>query len=64
MAVGTLTLHESNKIQAAPLQALLPQMGYCSKTPKAVVHGPDDFGGIGLPHLYADEGYEKTLQQL
>jgi hypothetical protein len=67
LAVGILTLLQAAKIQSKPLQVLLPKMGFSQKTAGAVVFGPRALGGVGLRHLFAEQGTQKVqmiLQQL
>ena len=65
--VGILTCKEADKVQGAPIQALLSVMGYNSNMPREVVYGPQECGGISIRHLFAEQGAIKTttiLQQI
>jgi hypothetical protein len=42
----------------------LSKIGYSSKTSRAVVFGPHRYLGIGLRHLYPNQGIGQTLQLL
>jgi hypothetical protein len=67
LAVGILTLLQAAKIQSKPLQILLPKMGYNQKTAGEIVFGPKNMGGVGLRHIYAEQGTQKAqmiIQQL
>ena len=58
---GILTLQEAEKVQGATIQALLAALGYNPGMPRAVVFGPIKSGGIGLRHLFAEQGTLKTM---
>jgi hypothetical protein len=67
LVVGTLSDRQSQKIQSPVTQATLTGLGYNSHTPHAIVYGPPSLGGIGLHHLFAEQGSLKMqvlLQQL
>jgi hypothetical protein len=55
----TLTFNQLDSIQKPMMNAILPKMGYSSKTTRDVVFGPSRYLGIGLIHL----GYEQGIQQ-
>lgn len=64
---GTMTLAQAKKIQGKVSQAFLPAMGYCRTTPLAVVYGPIELGGIGMRHLFTEQGSLKVqmiMQQI
>ena len=46
-------------IQNKIAQALLPRLGYSSKTPKEVVYGSPKYGGISLRNLFIEQGIAK-----
>jgi ribonuclease HI len=56
LAVGTFTEKQMSSLQGSLTQATLNGLGYNRKTPAAVVYGPPTLGGIGLRHLYAEQG--------
>jgi hypothetical protein len=60
LPVTTFSEDELNHIQSTPIRAILPAMGYNRNMPKAVVFGPREYGGIGLRHLYIEEGSQQT----
>ena len=60
-AAGILSLKEAEKVQGAPIKALLTAMGYTHGMPHAIVFGPTESGGIGLRHLFSEQGTIKTL---
>lgn len=67
LPAGIMTLEESEKAQGAAIQALLSAMGATPGMPRAVVFGPTETGGLGLRHLFAEQGTLKTavlLQQI
>ena len=58
---GILSLKEAERVQGAPIQALLSAMGYNSHMPREVVFGPQESGGLGLRHLFAEQGSIKAI---
>lgn len=61
LIVGTLSERQAQTVQSKFIQAILPTMGYNSKTPQAIVFGPTSLGGLGLNHLFAEQGMMKTV---
>ena len=53
---GILTLRDAEKVQGTTIQALLAAFGYNPGMPRAVVFGPTESGGLGLRHLFAEQG--------
>ena len=47
------------EIQSKIAQAVLPLLGFSSKTPKAVIYGTTRLGGIGFHNLYVEQGIAK-----
>lgn len=43
-----------NKMQNKAMESFIPAMGYNKKTPQAIMYGPKEFGGAGIPHLYTE----------
>lgn len=43
-----------NKIQNKTIESFLPAMGFNKSFPSAVVLGPKEYGGLGVPHLYPE----------
>lgn len=67
LVVGTLTEQKAQAIQSKVTQATLTGLGYNSRTPSEIVYGPKSLGGIGLRHLFTEQGMEKVkmlLQQI
>jgi hypothetical protein len=60
LIVGTFSENQAHLIQIPVTQVVLTGLGYCSKTPSALVYGPPSIGGIGLRHLFAEQGTLKT----
>ena len=60
-AAGILSLKEAEKVQGAPIKALLTSMGYTPGMPHAIVYGPTESGGIGLRHLFSEQGTIKAM---
>jgi hypothetical protein len=46
------------------LQALLPKLHINRNTVRAIIHGPEGYGGIGLPHLYTYQCFQKITSFL
>jgi hypothetical protein len=62
--VYSLTAVSLSEKQLATIQRKLTSKfaqlcGFEITFPKAVVHGPIDFGGLGFPHLYVDSNIGK-----
>ena len=47
------------KIQKKIAQALIPRLGYSSKTPRVIIYGSPKCGGIGLRNLYIEQDIAK-----
>ena len=58
--VGILSLKDAERVQGAPIQSILSALGYNSNMPREIVYGPQECGGIGLKHLFAEQGAIKT----
>ena len=58
---GIMTFKESEKVQGQVIQALINGMGYNRHTPRAIIFGPYEFGGVGLSHLFSEQGSIKTM---
>lgn len=58
---GILSLREAENVQWAPIQAMLSRIGYNSNMPREIVFGPQESGGIGIRHLFAEQGAVKTM---
>ena len=43
------------KVENKVLMTFLPRKGYNRKTPRAVVYGPEQNGGLGIKNLYAEQ---------
>jgi hypothetical protein len=54
-----LTRHECDKVLSPVLMALLPKLHLNRHTSRAIVHGPEEYGGLALPHLYTLQGVDK-----
>jgi hypothetical protein len=59
-AIGTINEKQAQSLQDSLTQATLNGMGYNRKTPLAVVYGPPSLGGIGLRHIFAEQGTMQT----
>ena len=51
------TKDELSKIQSTSHSAMISRMGYCRTTPREIIFGSKYYGGVGLFHLYDDQGY-------
>jgi hypothetical protein len=63
LVVGTFSENQTHLIQSPVSQVVLTGLGYCSRSLSAIVYGPPTLGGIGLRHLFAEQGSLK-LQAL
>ena len=61
LAATSFSRTELERIQSAPINALLPAMGCNRNMPREVVFGPQCMGGIGLRHLHIEQGSKQTL---
>ena len=59
--MGILTKSKAEDIQGSIIQILLNGMGYNHNTPRLIVFGPTEFGGIGLSHLFSEHGSIKMM---
>jgi len=57
----SFTREELDELNGPPLKLILTQMGYHRSTPRAVVHGPEYYGGLGLQSFYVKMGTDKVL---
>ena len=48
-----------NKIESRALMAFLPKMGYNRNTARAVIYGPEEYGGLGIKNLYVEQSIEQ-----
>lgn len=67
LVVGTLTEKQSHTIQSPVTQIVLTGLGYHSRTPLEVVYGPPSLGGLGLRHIFSEQGSLKAqalIQQI
>jgi hypothetical protein len=55
-----LTEQETNKIQQCANTKFIQSIGVSWSFPRAVVYGPKEFGGMGLPYLYSESGCIKV----
>jgi hypothetical protein len=55
-AIGTFSVKQVQSLQGSLTQVTLNGMGYNRKTPSAIVYGPPTLGGIGMRHLFAEQG--------
>jgi hypothetical protein len=54
LAVCNLSIQDIDKIKKYSVDKFMPAIGYERTLPRSVVFGPQDFGGIELPHLYTE----------
>jgi hypothetical protein len=67
LPVGTITEEQAHKMQGLYVRPLIQAMGFNACTPCSVVYAPSEIGGIGVRHLFSDQGAAKTrhiLQQI
>jgi hypothetical protein len=56
----SFTRRELATIQRRPIRAILPAISFNRNMPLEVVFGPASIGGLGLRHLYVEQGCQKT----
>jgi hypothetical protein len=61
LTVGTLTKKQLNQIQVPVKEAILPKLGFNRHFPLEVTYGPKNIGGLGLRHLFAEQGTIKAI---
>lgn len=54
-----LTKAECQKLMTILLRALLPKMHVNRNTARSIIHGPFDYGGLEIPHIYTLQGADK-----
>ena len=57
LPVSMFTFQESNYIQAPALMVTLPKLKLNRNTARAIIHGPSDYGGLTIRHVYGEQGY-------
>jgi hypothetical protein len=50
---------QCNRLQSTILMALLPKLHINRHTARSIIHGPEELGGLDLPHIYATQGLGK-----
>jgi hypothetical protein len=50
----SLKLNTIESIQNSTIDKFLPYMGYDHGSPRALIHGPREMGGVGISHLYTE----------
>ena len=64
LAACTFSKTQLEQIQAPALYTFLPAMGWNRTTSRAIIHGPEELGGINIPPLYAIHGASKIISML
>ncbi len=59
LPVLSLSEEDCDFIQSPAINAALPKLHINRKTSRAIIFGPQDLGGLGLPHLYPHYGVKK-----
>jgi hypothetical protein len=54
-----LTKQDCDKLMSPILMAILPKMHLNRNTSRAITHGPEEMGGLAIPHLYTIQGIDK-----
>jgi hypothetical protein len=50
----SLSFNKIESIQNSTLDKFLPYMGFDHGSPRALIHGPIEMGGVEIPHLYTE----------
>ena len=64
LPASTLTDYQLRQIQKPLITATLSKMGYRRNIPRTVVFAPIRFGGLGLRHLYTEQGLQQIQRLL
>ena len=64
LTVGTQTATQLHSIQSPVTHSILPAMGLNRHMPLEIVFGPKEIGGLGLRHLFAEQGTAKSIALL
>jgi hypothetical protein len=59
--VGTQSFDNLCKIQRPVKHAILPKLGFNRNLPLEVAYGPKSLGGVGLRHLFTEQGAIKVM---
>jgi hypothetical protein len=55
----SLSQTNCNQLQSTILMTFLPKLNINRHTARSIIHGPEELGGLELPHLYTTQGMEK-----
>jgi len=58
----TLSIKDLEQAQSMTTPTIISHMGYNRNMPKVVIYAPSTHGGLGLKHLYTEQGVQKALQ--
>ncbi len=61
-SIPTVTPKQANWIESPALCATLKKMGFEASTSQAVVWGDRDYGGVGMPSYFCEQGVAKVLR--
>jgi hypothetical protein len=64
LPVANFSEKQLAKIQSKPVRSLMSAMGFNGNMPKEVVFDPKALGGIGIRHLYVEQGTHQVLGML
>ena len=56
---NSIAKQDLDKIQSQTTRLFLPRLGYNRNTAKAIVYGPNIYGGIGMRNLWHEQGLAK-----
>jgi hypothetical protein len=59
LACTNFTQAQCRHIQAPALAALLPKLHLSRHTPHVIIFGEAKYGGLAMPDLYTDQGYNQ-----
>ena len=62
MSITDLTQAQCNAMQSQFYRYALPKMGLNRNTPKAIIHGPREFGGCGIFDIYTEHTIQRIRQ--
>jgi len=55
LVTTTFSCHQCAQVMSPILQQGLPKVGVIRTFPRALAHGPLDYGGLDIPHLYLEQ---------
>ena len=64
LGVSLISEDQCKHIMSPILSPFLQKLGINSKTSREIIHGPIQYGGLQVPHLYSSQGIQKVRMLL